>query len=258
MTRLLSYFRKAESSSLHRGMEMRKMGIAFVTLAAVLAGGAQAKSRDPGPPDQRQVAPGQFDRIAVAGPFLVRVRTGKATSVSLSGPRTMLDDTDLFVRDGQLIIRWQEGASWSRNGDEGVDIDITLPTLRGVMNAGAGLIDIDHVRGDRFEATLASAGRVTIDSMDVDQLKAQLAGSGSLRAAGKAGAADLTLASSGSFDSPDLITHDADITSAGSGFIRTAVTHSANIKAFGSGGIQLTGGAKCSVNGPASANVRCS
>jgi hypothetical protein len=239
-------------------MEMSKKRIAAITAAAIVAGGAQAKSRDPGPPDQRQVAPGQFDRIAVAGPFVVRVRTGEATSVSLSGPRTMLDDTDLFVRDGQLIIRWQEGAGWSRNGDRGVDIDITLPTLRGVMNAGAGLIDIDHVRAERFEATLVSAGRVSIESMDVHQLKAQLAGSGTLRAAGKAGTTNLTLASSGSFDSPDLVTRDADITSAGSGTIRTAVNHSANVKAFGSGGIELTGGAKCSVDGPASGHVRCS
>jgi hypothetical protein len=239
-------------------MEMRKKRIAAVTLAAVVAGGAQARSRDPGPPDQRKVAPGEFDRIAVAGPFVVRVRTGKATSVSLSGPRAMLDDTDLFVRDGQLIVRWQEGASWSRNGNQGVDIDITLPMLRGVMNVGAGSIDIDRVRTDRFEAKLLSAGTVRIDSMDAQAVDVALAGSGEMRAAGQVGRANLTLASSGSFNSPKLTIRDAHIMSAGSGTVRAAVTRTADIKSLGSGGVLLTGGARCSVSKAGSGDIRCS
>jgi len=237
---------------------MRKRHVAAITLAAVVAGGAQAKSRDPGPPDQRQVAPGKFYRIAVAGPFLVRVRTGKTTSVSLAGPRTMLDDTELLVRDGQLIIRWQEGASWSRNGDEGVDIDITLPTLRGVMNLGAGSIDIDRVRTDHFEAKLLSAGRVSVDSMDAKVADVDLAGSGEMRAAGQVGSANVRLASSGSFDSPKLTIRDANIMSAGSGTFRAAVTNTADIQSLASGDIVLTGGAKCNVSKAGSGGVRCS
>jgi hypothetical protein len=239
-------------------MQMMKKHIAAAAGAALLSGSAQAMGRDPGPPDHRQVTIGQFDRVAVAGPFVVRVRTGKAVSASLSGSRTMLDDTELLVRDGELIVRWQEGAGWSRNGDEGVDVEITMPEVRGVRNLGAGQIDIDRVRGDRFAATLVSAGRVTIDSMDVDELKAELAGSGSLRAAGQVGTANLMVASSGSFDSPELTAQDADITSVGSGAVRANVTHTATIKTLGSGGIQLTGGAKCSVNKSGSGDVRCS
>ena len=34
---------------------------------ALIAGGAEGKGRDPGPPDKRLIAPGAFDRIAVAG-----------------------------------------------------------------------------------------------------------------------------------------------------------------------------------------------
>ena len=134
--------------------------ILSIAAAALMAGGAEAKSRDPGPPDGRQAATGAFDRIAVAGPFLVRVSTGNVPSVSLVGPRTMLDDTELLVRDGQLIIRWQEGASWSRNGGQGVDIDIKVPNLREATMAGAGSIAIDAVQGDSFDAVLLGAGGV--------------------------------------------------------------------------------------------------
>src|SRR5690349_18724909 len=119
-------------------MPMRMTSIFAAAVVALLASGAQAKSRDPGPPDHREVTPGSFDSIAVAGPFVVRVHTGKATKVALTGPRTMLDDTELVIRDGQLLIRWQEGASWSRNGNQGVDVDIAMPVISGVTNVGAG------------------------------------------------------------------------------------------------------------------------
>ena len=257
---------------------MNKNGIVAVAAAALMAAGAQPKSRDPGPTDHRQLAPGEFDRILVAGPFLVRVRTGQATSVSLTGPRTTLDDTELVVRDGQLFIGWQEGAGWPRNGNEGVDVDVTVPAIRGVTNAGTGSVDIDRVKTDRFVATLSSAGGVTIHSMDIGQLQAQLSGSGNLalrqinakavdvllagsggvRAAGEADTATLSLGSSGSFDGPNFKARDASIMSNGPGAVRASVTHIAHIKSFGAGGIFLTGGAKCSVTKLGPGDVRCS
>lgn len=257
---------------------MKKKVIIAVTTAALIASGLQAKSRDAGPPDKRQIAPGKFDSIAVGGPFFVRVRTGKSPSVSLSGPRTMLDDTELLIRDGQLIIRWQEGASWSRNGDHGVDIDITVPVLRGAMMAGAGSIEIDRVKADTFAAMLLSAGGITVQSLDVNQFKAQLAGSGGLalgridaksvevelagsggmRANGRAGTATLRLASSGSFNNPSFAVGDASIVSAGSGVLRAMITNKADIKSIGSGDVELTGGAKCTVSEQGSGKVRCS
>ena len=239
-------------------MQMKREVAAAAALAGLVSASAQAMSRDPGPPDHRQITPGDFDRLAVAGPFMVRVHTGEKTSVSLSGPRTMLDDTELLVRDGELIIRWQEGAGWSRNGNQGVDVDITLPVMRGVRNFGAGSIEIDRVKSERFVATLASAGSVRIDSIDADELKADLAGAGSLRAAGRVGTASLVVVSSGSFDSPNLSARNADITSGGSGVLRAMVTETATIKCFGSGGVELTGGAKCTVNSGGSGHVRCS
>jgi putative autotransporter adhesin-like protein len=252
---------------------------AIVAAAALLSSSAaQGMSRDPGPPDQRRSAPGEFDRIAIAGPFVVKIRTGKATSVSLSGPRTMLDDIELVVHDGQLVVGWQEGASWSRNGDQGVNIDITMPVLRGVTNVGAGSIAVDRIKADHFLATLLSAGGVTIGSMDVGYLKAELAGAGTLeleemeakdldvdlvgsggmRAAGRADTANLRLASSGSFDNPNFAIRNASISSGGSGSVVTTVTSKADIKTAGSGMIVVTGGAKCSISRAGSGDVRCS
>ena len=240
--------------------------------------GFQAKSRDPGPPDKRQVAIGDFDRIAVGGPFMVRIRTGQTTSIAMSGPGTMLDDTETFVRDGQLIVRWQEGASWQRNGGHGVNLDITVPTLREATNFEAGSIEIDRVQADGFTAMLMGAGPITVGSVEAKKFKAQVAGAGSLmlgqvaaaamqvdlggsggiRAEGRVDHADLNLIGSGSFDNPDFSARDANIVSSGSGVLRATVTHKAAIQSMGSGDIALTGGAKCTVSKAGSGNVNCS
>ena len=249
-----------------------------LTAAALMASGLQGKSRDPGPADKRETAVDTFDRITVAGPFMVRIRTGNEPGISLAGPRTMLDDTELFVRDGQLIIRWQEGASWSRNGNHGVDIDIKVPTLREATMAGAGSIDIDQVRADdfvaiiigagevsvegakaaRFRAQMAGAGSLTVGRIDAKTVEVDLAGSGNLRATGNAERAALKVMGSGSFDSPDFTASNATIVAAGSGAIRAAVSNTADIESIGSGPISLTGGAKCSVSKMGSGNVHCS
>lgn len=256
---------------------MPKKAVMAAAAWALLAGSAQAKSRDPGPPDTRMASPGEFNRIAVAGPFVVTVRTGHDTAISLSGPRTMLDDTELVVRDGQLIIRWQEGASWSRNGDHGVDIDISVPALGEAMMAGAGSIAIDRIGGDSFAAQLLSSGDITIETLSAGKVQAQLAGSGSLAIAridaasvevvsagsggmtakGRAGKATLRLAGAGSFDNPAFVADHATIISGGSARIRAEVRTSANIQAAGSGVITLTGGAKCTISKLGSGEVNC-
>ena len=251
--------------------------ILAIAAASLMTGSADARSRDAGPPDRRQVAIGVFDRIAVAGPFVVRVTTGDAADIRLAGPRTMLDDTEMFVRDGELIIRWQEGASWSRNGNHGVDIDITVPSLRGATMAGAGSIEIDKVKAESFAAFLVESGTVTVNAADVGRFRAQLAGSGSLaigqmaakaleadlagsghmRVAGRAESATLRLMGSGSFNNPGFKAAEATIVSAGSGVVRAEVTNAANVETIGSGAVSLTGGAKCNVSGTGAGNVRC-
>lgn len=259
-------------------MGRRKFFLLAAATAILMPGAGQArKSRDPGPNDARSIPLERFDRIAVGGPFVVKVHTGKEAKVSLSGPRTMLDDTEMFVRDGQLIIGWQEGSGWSRKGNHGVDIDIALPSLREVTIAGAGEITIDRVHGETFSAKLLSSGTVNVDelqvigshvllagsgSLAINRLAAKnfaalVAGSGAIRVAGRTDTIDLQSAGSGAFDSPRLVASDATITQAGSGAIRATVTNTATIKAMGSGDISLTGGATCTVAKHGSGNVTC-
>jgi hypothetical protein len=247
---------------------MQKKAIMAAAAAALITSGAQAKSRDPGPPEKRIASPGQFDRIAVAGPFVVNVRTGHEIAISMSGPRTMLDDTELLVRDGQLLIGWQEGASWSRNGNHGVNIEISMPSLREAAMFGAGSIDIDRVSGDSFGAMLASSGAIAVQKLDVKKFEAKLAGSGGLnvgrlnadaadvlvagsgamRATGRARTATLKLFGSSAFNNPHFSVREAAIFNSGPGAVRLNVTERADVKTAGPGDVVLTGGGTYTVS----------
>lgn len=237
----------------------------------------EPRGRDPGLSDARVAATAAFDQIAVHGPFQVTVTTGQKPEVALRGPATMLDDTDLAVRDGKLMIGWQEGACWSRNGDQGVAIEISLPTLTEATIGDSGSIAIDRIEGERFTAMLFSSGEIairdlevktldalqggsgglSIERLDAEAVEIKLSGSGGMRVKGRATTATIMVAGAGAFDSPDFVAADASIIVAGSGGLRATVTDRADIRSMGSGEISLTGGARCMVSNGGAGRVIC-
>ena len=258
-------------------MSMKKIAAAaMIGAPAACAGGAQG--RDPGTPDERTATLDPFDSILVGGTFKVTVRKGDLQEISLSGPSTMLDDTELRVRDGKLIIGWREGAGWSRNGDVGVDVDITLPALREVMSGGPSLVRVDDVEGESFSAINGGAGRIelghvaarsvqvkmagsgpiTIDNIEAEDLLVHLAGAGSLNASGNVSEGTAVLAGAGSFNAAQMSFARLDLTLASSGSAAATVTDHVSIKAVSSGSATITGGAACSVNSMGSGKVDCS
>ena len=234
-------------------------------------------SRDPGPDDTREVSVSSFERVLASGAFRIAIRSGEQQSLVLTGPRTMLDDTELRVSDGRLLIGWQEGARWSWNNGQGVDILITTPALGGAMIGEAGMMSIERLSGPKVELMLAGAGAMTVGEISATELKAVVSGSGSLcvenvesdetvatlggsgtlRLAGSSGQAKIVSAGSGMLDVRGLIVRDATIASAGSGDVRATVNDRAEVQIAGSGDVELGGGAKCKVSKAGSGNVRC-
>ena len=52
----------------------------------------------------RDYAIGAFQRIAVSGPYEVEVRAAGSPSVKASGGENFLDQTDVVVEDGQVLV----------------------------------------------------------------------------------------------------------------------------------------------------------
>ncbi len=233
---------------------------ATAALASACNFSNQAEARDAGPAVDRNYQVGNFDRIAVSGPYEVTVKTGGQPGVTAHGGEAVLAETDIVVTNGELRImpKKKNGFRWNWGRDGKVRVEVSAAALRKASIAGSGGVQIDRVAGGDFEGEVAGSGNLGIGQLDAGKVELAVAGSGEMRAAGKAQSLELSIAGSGDVDLSALDVVAADVSIAGSGNVRARATGTAAVSIMGSGDVEITGGAKCAVSKQGSGNVRCS
>lgn len=240
---------------------MRRQHLESILLLSVAAAACSAGAKESGgPATSRAFEVGDFRAIEVAGPFDVRVTTGKTASVRAEGPQKLIDRMSVLVEGNRLRIRPEQKGlmnSFSWN-DRNATVTVTVPTLEAARIAGSGDVRIDRVSGERFEADVAGSGDLDVGQVAVRQLKLSIAGSGNGRVAGKAEDARYSIAGSGEVDAAGLTATRAEASIAGSGSIRANATGQARASIMGSGDIEISGGARCETSKKGSGDIRCS
>lgn len=230
------------------------------TAAIALAGchfGGKAESREAGPEASRNYQVASFDRIEVAGPYDVAVTTGGATSVAASGGANLLDETEVMVEDGALVIRPKKhkGMRFHWNGGK-ARFAVNVEALRGAAIAGSGDVSVDKVDGD-FAGEVAGSGSIGVGALNGGKTTVEIAGSGEFTGSGRVDALEVDIAGSGDVDLAGLTAKTAEISIAGSGNVKANASETADVNIMGSGDVELGGGAKCNVSKAGSGNVRC-
>lgn len=233
------------------------MSATALALAACHFGG-RAETREAGPETSRNYQVGQFERIEVMGPYEVAVTTGGATQVAASGGANLLDETDVMVEDGALVIRPKKRKGVRFNWRDGkARFAVNVAALRGASIAGSGDVSVDKVSGD-FDGEVAGSGSIGIGALSGGRTSIEIAGSGEFTGSGQVDSLDVEIAGSGDVNLAGLTAKTADISIAGSGNVRANASDTAQVKIMGSGDVELGGGAKCTVKKAGSGNVRCS
>ena len=242
---------------------MRK-ALAAAVLAASFATSACGRERneDPGPMVSRNYQVGNFTEVEVAGPFDVNIHTGANPGVSARGNQQLIDRLEVEVRGNRLVIRPKRDRRWfggwnSVNGKG--TISVNVPMIQAATLAGAGDLNVDNVRGERFEGQIAGSGDLKLGTVEVGSLKLGIAGSGTASAdSGKAREAEYDIAGSGDVDAQTVQVENLKISIAGAGGIKAHASRAADVDIMGSGNVNVTGGAKCSVSKAGSGSVNCS
>ena len=241
-------------------MTRRSITIAAAALAASACHfDGHAEERDPGSTVSRTYQVGAFDKIEVAGPYMVKIATGGKPGVSATGGDKLLAETEVTVEGGTLKIypkkhkgiRW----NWGHNGGH-AEFTVTTAMLHAAEIAGSGGVEVDKVDGD-FNGSVAGSGEIRLVAVNGGKSAFSIAGSGKISAAGKAQSASMEIAGSGDIDAGGLATTDAEVSIAGSGKIRANASGTAKVEIMGSGDVSVTGGAKCSISKAGSGNVTC-
>jgi len=242
---------------------MRKSIVSAVIAAcAMVSACGQTRAEDGGATVSRNYQVGNFQQIEVAGPYDVQVRTGANPSVSARGAEKLLEHTVVEVQGDKLTIHPEEHHGWFNFnfGSHGKTVfTVTVPQLSAATLAGSGDMNVDTIRGDRFEATLAGAGDMGIGSVNVQQLKLSMAGSGDAKVgSGQAQSAEYTVVGAGGIDARGLVTQQLKVSIAGAGDVRAHATGAADVNIMGAGDVEVSGGAKCTVQKAGAGDVRCS
>ena len=221
-------------------------------LAASLLAAAPAVAVD------RNFGVSGFDRIRVDGDYKVNLIVGVPPFARASGSARALDPVDVVVEGRTLIVRSNRSASWGGYPGESsgpVEINIGTHELTAAFVNGAGSLNINQVRGFKFEVSAQGAGSVTIDKVDVDQFQLGLAGAASARLAGKSLKLTAIIRGTSSLDGEALIVKDAVIGAQGPAIVKLTATGTAKVDAIGVASVSLTGKPACTVTTKGSASV---
>jgi hypothetical protein len=224
--------------------------IAFAGLAALAVPAAAA---------ERRYSVTDFERIVVEGPFVVRLVTGRPTSVSASGPQDAIDRAAIDVSGQTLRIRRNTSYWGGTAGAQRGVLTVMLSTrnLRSVRLIGPARFEVDHARGQRIELVVEGSGRLVAPHVDADTLELGLRGGGKLEIAGRAGVLRGDFQGTGDVDGAELTADNATISTTTMGNVSLAARTSASVTANGIGEVVISGRPACTVRGQGAGQVRC-
>ncbi len=206
----------------------------------------------------RELPLGTFDQLKVSGPFKVAVLVGEQPArLRIEGPPAQLADTIATVEGGILTIRFREGATWSWNPGDGVNIAVSAPDLRFVSLEGSGDVEVYGVRGDMFAASTQGAGSVTVRQLAARNVQLATSGAGGIAVDGRSDYGTYVVGGSGSIDAKRLRVQTATIAVGGAGSAYADVSRTANVSVSGHGRVEIVGGATCIKQPANSPQVEC-
>jgi hypothetical protein len=197
---------------------------------------------------ERKVEMGAFTSVGIAGSTDADISVGPAQSILLRGPKGLVDNIEVSLKDGALLIKhkksyWSMGANYKDNAKA----IITVPALTKVAVSGSGDMNVSGVKATDFGIAISGSGNISA-SGSCTNLISSISGSGDVDASGlKCASATTSIAGSG--DSKIFASQNATVSIAGSGDVQVdgAPKASCTIKIAGSGDVSVPGGAgKCS------------
>lgn len=238
---------------------MKKIIIAFMVFGlTIVTANAQwfntrVKGNQKMTKEIRQVQ--NYDDIAVAGSFDVKLVSGKEGKITVNADENLLPYLITEVDNQSLKIKWKNGFNISHKGP--IIIEVYVESISKLSLAGSGDIFTDNLtlKETILKVALAGSGDIKI-SVTADELSAAISGSGDINISGSANTFQASIAGSGDINSYDLLAKDATLKISGSGGIKANVSSMLNVSIAGSGDIYYKGNPKQDIKISGSGSVQ--
>jgi len=197
-------------------MLQKTVSIAMLGGALALSGCIGVLHGDSGPMTSQTVSETGYTKIDLRGSADLVVEIGPADSITIDGNEDRVENVDISVEDGVLVIR-EDGDGLFGHSNGKLKITVTAPSITSVTLSGSGDIEITGAHGESFAVAIDGSGDIDV-SGEVDSASFTVRGSGDIMAKGLK-AKDVTVSISGSGDADVFATDSIDALIRGSGDI---------------------------------------
>ncbi|HEY0656383.1 MAG TPA: head GIN domain-containing protein [Chryseosolibacter sp.] len=177
-----------------------------------------------------------FTKISFRVPGKLYLRQGSPQKVEIEGKKDILQEIETEVEGSRLVIG-KEGKwfNWDWDGDEKVNVYITVANIEGLSVSGSGdLIGETKITADDLDLNVSGSGSLRVDIDARGDVEADVSGSGDLELKGKCRTFESDVSGSGSVKIDAAIAETADFGVSGSGKIYASGS-SENVKTSISG-----------------------
>src|SRR6056300_212012 len=199
---------------------------------------AQSETREVGP----------YEGVHIAGPYEVTLISGKEGSVTLFGEQDDLENIEVYVKKGKLIIKKKNQSWFSDWSFKKISIRIPIEKISSVILSGSGKIKSQKIiTANRFKTVISGSGDIDLE-VEATSVEGTLTGSGDLRLSGKTERVEFQITGSGDITAQDLkaqtgqaqITGSGDIEMHATETLNGSITGSGDLICFGNPGRQIT------------------
>jgi hypothetical protein len=194
-----------------------------------------ACSEDLGPESTREIAIDDATAVELATSGDLTISQGDTPALTVHAPEGLHERLVHEVREGVLVLDSRGRFGFSSWGD--VRYELVLPEVSAVTVTGSGDVEADGVAGDEVSIWIRGSGDVTVGDVDADVVRAGIEGSGAITLSGRADAAQVSIAGSGSLLGERLRVDEADVSIDGSGDVDIDVVDRLRVAIGGSGSV---------------------
>ena len=211
-----------------------------------LSAGAETESAGASPAAGRESRPlSGFDRLSFRSLGQVIVTQGEREGLEIEARDDVRARIRAEVEGHTLVISgdpdWGNWLSIPFAGCGPVRYHVSMKTIAGLANAGAGSIEAPRVESESLELTLNGAGSIQIGTLQAQRLAVALNSVGSIEVAGQVATQEVALKGAGSYRAGGLASQAARVRVSGLGSATVWVREALDAEITGAGSVDYYG-----------------
>ena len=182
-----------------------------------------------------------FDRITISGSPDVELIQGDVERVTAMGDDRALDDLEVYVEDGELVVRQISSGSWWRNRNDHLQVRIELADLEALVLSGASDVVMEELDTTTFQLSVSGSSDIELEQLNAQALRLRISGSADVELAGTVREQQVRITGSGDYKADQLESETAVVRVSGSADAKLRATRSLAARVSGSGSIRYAG-----------------